>query len=41
MASSLYRLLALRLADEYRGATAKTTFSNLLAVGGQVDVESR
>jgi hypothetical protein len=41
MASSLYRLLASRLADEYRRATAKKIFSNLLDVGGQVDLESR
>ena len=41
MASSLYRLLAERLADPYRRATAKKIFSNLLDVGGAVEIEPR
>jgi len=36
MASSLYRLLAQRLAEEYRRATAKKLFRSLLDVGGDV-----
>lgn len=39
MASSLYRLLAQRLAEEYRRATAKKIFRNLLDVGGDVVIE--
>jgi transposase len=41
MASSLYRLLAERLAGEYRRATAKKIFSNLLDVGGVVEIAPR
>ncbi len=41
MASSLYRLLARHLADEYQRATAKKLFQNLLDVGGQVEVAPR
>jgi hypothetical protein len=40
IASSLYRLLAERLHEEYRVATAKTIFRNLLDVSGTVEVES-
>jgi len=39
MASSLYRLLAKRLAEEYRRATARKIFDNLLDLGGPVQVE--
>jgi len=39
MASSLYRLFATRLAEEYRRATAKKIFANLLDVGGFVDIQ--
>jgi hypothetical protein len=39
MASSLYRLLAQRLAEPYRRATAKKIFHNLLDVGGAVEIE--
>ena len=38
MASSLYRLLAQRLAEEYRRATAKKIFNSLLDVGGGVEI---
>ncbi len=38
IASSLYRLLAERLAEPYRRATAKKIFSNLLDVGGAVEI---
>jgi len=38
IASSLYRLLAERLAEPYRRATAKKLFSNLLDVGGAVEI---
>jgi len=38
IASSLYRLLAERLAEPYRRATAKKLFGNLLDVGGSVEV---
>jgi len=38
MASALYRLLAQRLAEPYRRATAKKLFGNLLDVGGSVEV---
>jgi len=41
MASSLYRLLAQRLAEPYPRATAKRLFSNLLDVGGRVEIETR
>lgn len=41
MASSLYRLMAKRLSDEYRRATAKTIFDNLLDVGGNVDIDAK
>jgi hypothetical protein len=41
MGSSLYRLLAERLPDNYRRAHAKTIFDNLLDVGGRVDIEDR
>ncbi len=39
MASSLYRLLAKRLPEEYRRATARKIFDNLLDLGGLVQVE--
>ena len=39
MASTLYRVLANRLAEEYRRATAKKIFSNLLDLGGFVDIQ--
>jgi hypothetical protein len=38
MGSALYRLLANRLPETYRRATAKTLFYHLLDVGGRVDV---
>jgi transposase len=38
MASSLYRLLAQTLAEEYQRATAKKIFNNLLDVGGVVEI---
>jgi hypothetical protein len=38
MASSLYRLLAERIGREYRQATAKTLFRNLLDVSATVDI---
>ena len=38
MASSLYRLLAERIGREYRQATAKTMFRNLLDVSATVEV---
>jgi hypothetical protein len=38
MGSALYRLLAQHLADEYRRATAKSIFTNLLDVGGYIDI---
>jgi len=38
MASSLYRLLAERIGREYRQATAKTMFRNLLDVSAAVEV---
>jgi transposase len=41
MASTLYRLLAERLPDNYRRAQAKTVFRHLLDVGGKVEVEER
>ena len=41
MASSLYRLMAKRLADEYRRATAKKIFDNLLDVGGLVQIDDK
>ena len=39
MASSLYRLLAERIGREYRQATAKTIFRNLLDVSATVEVQ--
>jgi hypothetical protein len=41
MASALYRLLAKRLADEYRRATARKIFDNLLDVGGLVQIDGQ
>lgn len=38
MGSALYRLLAHRLDEPYRRATAKTIFTNLLDVGGLVEI---
>lgn len=38
MGSALYRLLANRLAEEYRRATAKSLFNHLLDVGGLVQI---
>jgi hypothetical protein len=38
MASALYRLLSHHLAEEYRRATAKSLFSNLLDVGGLIEI---
>ena len=38
MGSALYRLLANRLPETYRRATAKTIYSHLLDVGGRIDV---
>ena len=38
MGSALYRLLSHRLAEEYRRATAKSLFTNLLDVGGLVEI---
>ena len=38
MASALYRLLAQRLAENYRRATAKKLFNNLLDVSGHVEI---
>ncbi|MCU0724254.1 MAG: hypothetical protein MUE73_00465 [Planctomycetes bacterium] len=38
MGSTLYRMLACRLPENYQRAHAKTIFENLLAVGGKVDV---
>ncbi len=38
MGSALYRLLSHRLAEEYQRATAKSIFSNLLDVGGLVEI---
>ncbi len=38
MGSALYRLLSHRLAEDYRRATAKSLFNNLLDVGGLVDI---
>src|SRR5437016_8247548 len=38
MAGSLYRLLAERIGGEYRRATAKTMFRNLLDVSATVEV---
>ncbi len=39
MASALYRLFAQHLPDNYRRATAKVLFDNLLDVTGRVDIE--
>jgi hypothetical protein len=41
MASSLYRLFAQHLPENYRRATAKVLFDNLLDVSGRVDIEAR
>jgi hypothetical protein len=41
MASALYRLMAHRLPEEYRRATAKKIFANLLDVGGLVDMQDK
>jgi hypothetical protein len=41
MASSLYRLFAQHLPENYRRATAKVLFDNLLDVSGRVDIEER
>jgi hypothetical protein len=41
MGSSLYRLLAQRLAEPYRRATAKTIYNSLLDVGGIVEIQDR
>jgi hypothetical protein len=41
MGSSLYRLLAQRLAEEYRRATAKKIFNSLLDVGGLVEIDPK
>jgi hypothetical protein len=41
MASSLYRLLAQRLAPEYQRATAKRIFGSLLDVGGTIQIEEK
>jgi len=41
MGSALYRLLAQHLADEYRRATAKSIFTNLLDVGGYIDIAEK
>ena len=41
MGSSLYRLLAQRLAEEYRRATAKKIFNSLLDVGGLVQIDPK
>jgi hypothetical protein len=40
MASSLYRLMALRIGREYRHAQAKRIFRNLLNVSGKVEIGS-
>ena len=41
MATALYRLMAKRLTDEYRRATAKKIFDNLLDVGGMVQIDDK
>jgi hypothetical protein len=41
MGSSIYRLLAQRLAEEYRRATAKKIFNSLLDVGGLVEIDPK
>ena len=41
MASSLYRLFAQRLPENYRRATAKVLFDSLLDVSGKIDIEPR
>lgn len=41
MGSTLYRMLARRLPENYRRAHAKTIFENLLEVGGKVEVGER
>jgi hypothetical protein len=39
MASSLHRLFAQRLPEEYRRAQVKTIFDNILDVGGKIKIE--
>ncbi|MFC2141289.1 hypothetical protein ACFLQP_03225, partial [Acidobacteriota bacterium] len=41
MASSLYRLFAERLPEQFRRATARTIFDTLLNVGGKIVVEKQ
>jgi hypothetical protein len=41
MGSSLYRLMAQRLAEPYQRATAKTIYNSLLDVGGLVDIQKK
>ncbi|MBW1688506.1 MAG: hypothetical protein JRS35_26015 [Deltaproteobacteria bacterium] len=41
MGSSLYRLMAQRLAAPYQRATAKTIYNSLLDVGGFVDIQKK
>ncbi len=41
MGSALYRLLSRHLAEEYQRATAKSIFSNLLDVGGLVEIDDQ
>lgn len=41
MASSLYRLMAKKLADEYRHATARKIFDNMLDTSGSVQVDEQ
>jgi hypothetical protein len=41
MASSLYRVFAQHLPENYRRATAKVLFDNLLDISGTVDIEER
>jgi hypothetical protein len=41
MASSLYRLLAQTLAEEYQRATAKKIFNNILDVSGLVEISDK
>jgi hypothetical protein len=41
MGSSLYRLMAQRLAEPYQRATAKTIYNSLLDVGGLIEIQKR
>ncbi len=41
MGSSLYRLMAQRLAEPYQRATAKTIYNSLLDVGGLVEIQKK